>query len=67
MIWHKKKLEGSNGQPEAMNQMTDNTQGELSKEKGQKKIFHKELHRKLKIYLYIKGSNLSYLGCGDRL
>jgi hypothetical protein len=31
--------------------MTDNTQDELSKEKGQK-IFHKKLHRKLKIDLY---------------
>ena len=31
--------------------MTDNTQDELSKEKGQK-IFHKKLHGKLKIDLY---------------
>ena len=31
--------------------MTDNTQDELSKEKGQK-IFDKKLHRKLKIDLY---------------
>jgi hypothetical protein len=37
--------------------MTDNTQGELSKEKG-KKIFHNKLHGKLTIYLYLKGSNI---------
>jgi hypothetical protein len=47
--------------------MTDNTQDNLSKEKGQK-VFHKKLHRKLNIDLYKeKGSNivLIYLGCGD--